>query len=171
MRIRNQGLWVRFALLAAVLSGCVRGPYMEGSGRFIEEERPTADFVKLEVSEGLEVRVRVEPGQPTQVRVVGDDNLVALVRTEHSGGDRLRVSLPEEDVGEWDSRHPLRAELTVPRLEAVVRSGGSTVDVGGTLDSESFRVSASGGGRLRVSGLDTAGLDLDLASPPCARDS
>ncbi|MFP2910931.1 head GIN domain-containing protein [Pyxidicoccus sp. 3LFB2] len=163
MRIANQGLWLGFTLLAAVLSGCMDGPYVEGSGRLIEEERPVADFVKLEVEDGIEARVRVEPGQPAKLRVTGDDNLVELVRTEGFGGNRLRVSFREHAVGDWDSHNPLRVELTVPRLESVVRSGGGTMDVAGTVDAESFEVDVSGGSRLRVSGLDTARLEVEMS--------
>ncbi len=157
----RKGVWVGFTLLTVVLAGC--GPHVEGSGRLVHEERQTADFVELEVNDGIEVVVRVEPGEPTQVRLVGDDNLVALIRTEHAGRERLHVYFDDGEVGHWESRNPLRAEVTVPRLESVVRSGGSTMDVFGTLDSESFRVTASGGGWLRVSGLATAHLDLQLS--------
>jgi hypothetical protein len=159
----RKGMWVGFTLLAAVLTGCEYGPHVEGNGNLVHEERPVADFVELEVNDGIEVRVKVEPGAPTQVRLVGDENLVELIRTEHAGRDRLHVYFDDDDVGHWDSRNPLRAELTVSRLESVVRSGGSTMDVFGTLDARSFRVTASGGGHLRVSGLEAEDLDLQLS--------
>ncbi|MCP3137740.1 head GIN domain-containing protein [Pyxidicoccus xibeiensis] len=138
-------------------------PYVEGSGHVVVEERQTSDFKGLVVEDGIEAVVIVEPGQPTQVRLVGDDNLVALLRTESRYGDELRVHFAPGDVGAWDSRNPLRVEVKVPRLESVTRSGGGVMDIGGTLDSESFSLTASGGGKLRVSGLDTHDLDLVLS--------
>lgn len=60
----------------AVLTGC-GGPHVEGSGQQVTEERQATDFVWLEVRNGIETIVVVDPTQPLKVRVVGDDNLVA----------------------------------------------------------------------------------------------
>ncbi len=160
MRIGKHGMWAGLLLLAAGLTACIDGPYVEGSGNSVEEVRETPDFKALDVSEGLTATVVVDPEQLGQVRVVGDDNLVALVRTEVWASDTLHVDFRPGEVGDWHSRNPLRVEVTVPRLEALTRSGGGTVDVQGRLDSESFTLTASGGGRIRVVGLATARLEL-----------
>ncbi|MFP2926557.1 head GIN domain-containing protein [Pyxidicoccus sp. 3LG] len=163
MRMDRYGVWAGLTLLAAVITGCVDGPYVEGSGRLVAEQRQTPDFVGLEVGDGIEARVVVDPEQPVQVVLVGDDNLVALMRTELLSRDRLRVFFQPGEVGEWDSPNPLRVEVTVPRLESLNHSGGGDMDIRGALDSESFSLTASGGGRIRVSGLDTEHLDLSTS--------
>ena len=53
-----------------------------GSGQQVREERQTFDFETLNVNDGIAVTVVVDPGQPRRVQLVGDDNLVALVRTQ-----------------------------------------------------------------------------------------
>jgi hypothetical protein len=148
------------SLWVVLVVGCGLGPGVRGSGHSVEEERQTPDFVVLEVSDGIDATVVVDPTRSRQVRLVGDDNLVALVRTELEGANTLRVFFRLEEVGHWSSPNPLRVEVTVPRLEALGRSGGSTVDLSGTITSESFSLTASGGGTVRARGLATGTLFL-----------
>jgi putative autotransporter adhesin-like protein len=105
----------------------------------------------------------VDPNQPRKVRVVGDDNLVALLRTEMSGTSGLHVYFRPEEVVGWSSRNPLRVEVTMPKLQELSRSGGGTVDVSGTVVASELSVSASGGGTVRVRGLDTGLFSLDVS--------
>jgi hypothetical protein len=59
--------------------------------------------------------------QPQQIRVVGDDNLVAKMRTEVRSGRTLHVFFHPNDVGDWTS---LQVSDTL-RVEA--SGGGSTL--------------------------------------------
>jgi FtsP/CotA-like multicopper oxidase with cupredoxin domain len=155
-------LWVGMSLLVVALTGC-GGPYVEGSGQQVREERQSGDFVALEVSDGIELTVVVDPNQPKQVHVTGDDNLVALMRTEASG-TTLRAWFRPEDVGNWSSRNPLRVEVRMPKLQAISRSGGGTIDVSGAVVAPEFlTIAASGGGTVRVRGLDAQSFNLDMS--------
>ncbi|QRK07622.1 DUF2807 domain-containing protein [Archangium violaceum] len=165
MDIGTRGLWVGLSLLVMALTGCgALGPQVQGSGKLVQEERQASDFERLDVNDGIELTVVVDPAQPRKVRVVGDDNLVALLRTEKAGTDSLFIHFRSEDVGSWSSSNPLRVEVTMPKLEAVTRSGGGTVDVSGSVVSpELFTLEASGGGTVRLRGLDTASFKLDMS--------
>ncbi|MCE9670418.1 DUF2807 domain-containing protein [Myxococcus stipitatus] len=148
MRMWTHGTQAGLALLVAGLStGCV-DLYLEGSGRFIEEERPTAPFERLEVEDHIQVHIVVDPAQAPRLRVVGDDNLVERLRTdfERDGdADTLRVYFPGSALRGWESENPLRVDIVTPRMRGVSCSGGSRVDVAGEFEAERFRLSASGG--------------------------
>ncbi len=154
--------WVGISLLVALVAGC-GWPEVVGSGHVVTEERQTSDFSALDVSDGIDSTVVVDATQPTQVRVVGDDNLVARVRTEQQGDGTLRVHFLREGLSGWSSPNPLRVEMTVPRLESLSSSGGSTVDVSGTVSAASLQLSASGGGTVRARGLAIESLHLEMS--------
>ncbi|MCK8503143.1 MULTISPECIES: head GIN domain-containing protein [Myxococcus] len=158
---REQGAGL--ALLAAAwLSGCGFGHHLEGSGHSIEESRTTPVFDRLEVEDGIPAHVQVDPTRPHSVLIIGDDNLVARMRTDHDG-DRLRVHFGGHGSVGWDSPNPLRVEVVVPSLEALERSGGGRTDVTGHVDANHFSVSASGGGAVLVRELRAESVALSLS--------
>ncbi|PTL79301.1 head GIN domain-containing protein [Vitiosangium sp. GDMCC 1.1324] len=164
MNVGFRGLWVGLSLAAVVaFTGCGFGPQVVGSGHQVEEERQTPDFVALEVNDGIDATVVVDANQPRKVRLVGDDNLVALMRTEKVGANALRIYFRPEDVAGWTSPNPLRVEVTVPGLESLTRSGGGTVDVSGTVAPASFSLAASGGGTVKIRGLSTESFSMDVS--------
>lgn len=165
MNVGYRGLWVGLSLAVVAFTGCGFGfgPQVTGSGHLVQETRETPDFAVLQVEDGIEATVVVDANQPKSVRLVGDDNLVALVRTFREGSNTLRVYFRQEDVGGWSSSNPLRVEVTVPSLEALSRSGGGTVDVSGNVNHPAFDLEASGGGTVRVRGLATESLSMDMS--------
>jgi hypothetical protein len=163
MNVGYRGLLVGMSLAVVAFTGCGFGPQVKGSGNLVQEERETPDFVVLQVEDGIEATVVVDANQPKSVRVVGDDNLVALVRTFREGSNTLRVYFRDEDVWGWTSSNPLRVEVTVPSLEALSRSGGGTVDVSGNVNHPAFDLQASGGGTVRVRGLATESFTMDVS--------
>ncbi|ATB32676.1 head GIN domain-containing protein [Melittangium boletus] len=163
MNRKSRGLWVGLSLLVVASTGCGLGLDLRGNGNLVQEERQTADFVALEVNDGIDVIVLVDAARPRAVRVVGDDNLLARLLTEVEGGKTLHVYFPKTELMHWSSANPLRVEVTVPSLEALSRSGGGTVDVSGSITAESFALAASGGGTVRIGGLDTDSLSMDVS--------
>ncbi|WP_426752588.1 head GIN domain-containing protein [Myxococcus sp. Y35] len=163
MRIAKSGAWVGTALLAVALSACSLGPFVEGNGQVVEEERETPSFDEVHVSDGIEAIVVVDPEQPRRVIVDGDSNLAALMRTDVQSGSKLRVRFLSEDVGDWESANPLRVRITMPTLREFERSGGGTANLGGSIDGPSFRLTASGGGTLRAMGLAVERMELETS--------
>lgn len=153
--------WVGISLLVSLTAGC-GWPEVVGSGNVVTEERQLSEFTALDVSDGLETTVVVDDTQPSQVRVTGDDNLVAQIQTEQTEAGSLKVHFRDR-LGGWSSPNPLRVEMTVPRLASISSSGGGTVDVGGTVSVDSLKITASGGGTVRARGLDTQSLELAMS--------
>lgn len=152
--------WHSYSAMAS--SG--NGPVHHGSGTAGVDERSLAPVHAVLLEGIMDVAVTVTPGATQAVRVVGDDNLLASVRTRVEDGV-LEVDL---DDGSYYMKQPLRVEVTVPRLTAVELEGAGDVSVQG-LDADDFRVSLQGSGDVYVTGRTrqlTAGLfgsgDVDL---------
>jgi hypothetical protein len=145
----RSGWALGMTLLVAALTGC--GPGVQGSGNVVDEARQVAEFTSIDVSDGITANVMV--GFDQGVHVSGDDNLVALVKTEVRSG-RLQVFLPESVRG-WSSENELRVDVAVPRLESLTRSGGSTVKAQ-HIDADTFTLEASGGGLVELTGRATS---------------
>ncbi|AKQ65781.1 hypothetical protein A176_002693 [Myxococcus hansupus] len=163
MRITKAEAWVGTVLLTVALSACSAGPYVDGNGDLVEEERRTSSFEEVYVSDGIAAIVEVDPAQPHRVIVEGDSNLVALMRTDVHSRGRLRVQFLSEDVGQWESKNPLRVRVTVPMLRGIERSGGGNVDLRGTIAAPSFQLITSGGGRVRAEGLSVERMTLETS--------
>ncbi len=133
-------------LMAATLVGC---GYQVGSGNYAEEIRETPDFTALDVADGIVAEVVV--GGSREVVVTGDDNLIADLHTDVRG-DTLFVEIP--DVFSVSSGIGLAVRITVPELEKVQVSGGGRMKVTG-IDAASFSCASSGGSVVTLAGRAT----------------
>ncbi len=142
-------LFVSVALLVGALTGC--GGLLGGTGNLVEENRQPADFNRIGVGQGIPLYVTV--GEAKGVRITGDEDLVARMVTEVDASGTLVIQIPE-DVSTWSSREGLLVEVKVPHLESVSRSGGGPLSIHG-LDSDTFTLTASGGGGVVLRGAAT----------------
>lgn len=117
---------------------------VEGSGQSMTEQRDVAPFTELSVRGAVQAQVRI--GQPQSVSLIGDDNVIRVIKTEVRDG-RLTVQ-PEKS---YNSNVPLRLEIVVPDLDWVAVSGASTVTVSG-VDVEEMTLRVSGASTVQVSG-------------------
>lgn len=162
MKSVSRGMWAAMALLVVASSGCGE-PQVRGSGQLVQEERQLPEFDTLSVDDGIDVTVVMDPSQPRKVRLVGDDNLLALLRTEVLVPGSLAVYFRPAEVGGWSSPNALRVEVTVPKLRDLSNWGGGTVDVSGSVSIPAgFFLHSSGGGIVRVRGLDIEIFNLDV---------
>lgn len=125
---------------------------VEGSGQSMTEQRDVEPFTELSVRGAVQAQVRI--GQPQSVSLIGDDNVIRVIKTEVRD-DRLAVE-PEKS---YNSNLPLRLEIVVPDLDWVAVSGASTVQVSGSageVDAE-----ASGASRTRLQDLSAREAEVD----------
>jgi hypothetical protein len=150
---------LRFAVLipAVLLSACAFAQATVGNGVAREETREVADFDGVEVSSGLSVQVKVGP---KAVRVSGDENLVALVRTQVADG-KLEVGLKENSRIRNSSK--VRITISTPQLKSVEASGGAAVEAEAA-STESFAASASSGSAIDVLNLDAKQVAVEASS-------
>ncbi|MBJ6762035.1 DUF2807 domain-containing protein [Myxococcaceae bacterium JPH2] len=159
MDSRRHATRLGMTLLWVLLAGCGDGPSIQGNGTWTEEARQPGAFLALSVEDDIEATVVVDPEQPVEVRVLGDENLVARVRTRVEDHRTLRVSFP----GNWTSSHPLRVQVRVPVLQALSRSGSGSVELRGDVTGRTFELEASGGGAVKAEGLAVDNLLVDLS--------
>jgi hypothetical protein len=152
MQLRNLAL--AFLLVAppiaascVITTGCgMLGPHVTGSGVSKSETRTVGDFTKI----GLEgsIDAEVEIGTPAKVEITSDDNLLAHIRTEVSGG-KLVIGF---ENGSYDTKSKTFAHVVVPSLEGFAIAGSASGEIRG-LNGGSFHTSIAGHGDVRTSGV------------------
>ncbi len=138
-----------------LLSACAFAQ-TSGNGVSREEAREVPDFSGVAVGHGLRAEVKVGP---KSVRISGDENLLALVRTEVVDGT-LKVSLERNRRVRTSSG--LRVFISSPQVTSVGASGGARVDAEVTA-TPAFSAGASGGAHLKVRGVDARALEVDAS--------
>jgi hypothetical protein len=145
------------AALAILASGHAWG--VAGSGVVKEETRQVAAFHRVRVSQGLEADVS-QSGQASVV-VRGDDNLVALVKTDVENGV-LVIHMVEGSHG-FHSELGLKVTVKAPALDGVSASSGGHLKLteasGSVLD-----VQASSGSAVEAAGLNEGVMKVDASS-------
>ncbi len=131
--------------LALSVSGCGTAAPIQGNGESQTEERPVADFTRVESS--VSVPVVVSEGDTFWVSVTGDSNLVPLVETRLRG-----ETLVIESRVELAPRVPTQVEVTLPRLTSVRHLGSGALTVLGASRGADLTMSQRGSGRLSFSG-------------------
>ena len=116
---------------------------VRGSGDSVSQSRSLPSFTAVELAGDSQITVRI--GEQAVV-VEADDNLVDRVTTAVRGGT-LVVDTP----GSFTATSPMRVEVTVPTLDAVVLSGTGMVAVDGVA-ADGLTVRVPGDGVLEVSG-------------------
>jgi len=151
---RSAGATVFAIALAMCLlstTSCVHvdgnGTYMmstQGSGVSKTEQRDVKEFrsVRLEGS----ARVRITIGQPQQVTLTGDDNIVPLIETTVDG-DELRIGSNEG----YSPKRQLEVTITVASLRGFDLRGSGDVRIDG-LNEQDFSVDIRGSGDLAAHG-------------------
>ena len=117
----------------------------QGSGKVVEQPRNVGDFTAVHVSAGIQARVSEGP---RSVTVRGDDNVVALVRTEVKGS-RLEIGW-QPHMGDINSKNPIEVIVRAPKIDELGASGGAGIDAGSLSSKDTFRIEASGGGHIKV---------------------
>jgi len=133
-------------LIATSLTGLFG---LEGSGRIVEQKRQVAAFESVDIGLGIEATVSVGP--QTSVTIEGDDNILAVLRTEVVNG-RLETRL--EGTSSIRPTRKIRLTITTPKLSSIDASGGARVTAQVTPTS-TFSADASGGSKLEIRGLAT----------------
>ena len=98
---------------------------IQGNGSVVSEKRAVSELSSLSIDGPLLVEVRV--GAAASLEIVGDSNLLALVRSEAISNGTQKIWLD----GRFDSRNPLRVIYTTPMLHTVVANGSGRLSIYG----------------------------------------
>jgi hypothetical protein len=128
-----------------------------GSGVLVTESRALDPFDAIEISDGLDLRLTVDPRASTEVSVTFDDNLIDQVRTEVDGG-----VLIIDSTGSFNITGGGRfVTVVVTNLTSLEASGGSDAEGTGKLDTLSLE--ASGGADVDLSDLTVKQVSIDVS--------
>ena len=154
---------VGLVVLAVTLGLMVVACGTVGSGDLVTESRSVGSFDGLDVSEGINVNLLVDPGAVPSVSVTFDDNLLSKLVTEVRGGTL---------VIEFDGSVSILGsgrfvDVIVDSLDSIEVSGGADLNGFGT--ATDYRLSASGGADVDLAGLDAANVEVDISGGANAR--
>lgn len=134
-------------LVAVLASGCCApmalGGGVVGSGHTVTREMDLTGFTRVQA--GSIFVVDIKQGDRYDVAVTADDNLFDYVDASVSG-ETLRLRLRP---GTSISRVTLRAEVTMPSLQAIELSGASRGTLTGFRSVEKLAIDLSGASSLR----------------------
>ena len=154
--MRRSILAVACAGLAfGAVTAAAEGVAEEGSGTLVTRDLAVTGFTAIEVPGTWEVAVR---RGPYAVQVTVDDNLIDDLRVERHG-DALRFGLrPQVSF----RRVTLRAQVTMPTLDAIRVSGSGGVTFSG-FEAGTLDLRVSGSGDVNGTGIAAGALQAEVA--------
>ena len=180
-------------VVALVIAGCTTADTarFEGSGTVIGDSRDVEPFTAIEVGDGIEVFLQIDPAEAEHLLVVHyDDNLLSAIGTSSVDGT-LTIEVLQDHTLDGRGRF---VTIRVPDVVAIGASGGAsltgegaatalhiTASGGASVDvhaiaAESVVVDASGGARVAVYATSDAtvtadgGADVDVFGGPDETD-
>jgi hypothetical protein len=152
-RLKQRPLILLVPALALVAAGCG----VIGSGDLVAEAREVGSFDNLDISEGINVQLVVDPGAVPSVSVYYDDNLLDKVITEVRG-DTLTLEFDGSVTVTGSGRF---VDVVVGDLGEIEISGGADLEGTGTVDG--YRLTASGGADVDLSDLVAETVEVDAS--------
>lgn len=141
-------------LLLSVAVGCKNLIHdgVAGSGNRLKEKRTVANFTSLSTEGAYEIEFVAQA--PLSLEIEGDDNILPLITTEVSNGV-LHIKSKQS----FSTRKPITLKISAPSLEGISASGAGRIDITG-LKNEKFGMDVNGAPTVKVSG-ETKTLNLE----------
>ena len=138
--------FVLLIFLIVLVAGCRNMMHhsVAGSGNRKTEKRNVPAFTSISTEGAYDIEV-VQGTQPS-LEIEGDDNILPLITTEVSNNVLHIKNSPG-----YSTRKPIALKISTPSLDGISASGAGKIDVSG-LKSEKFELEANGAPRITVSG-------------------
>src|ERR1041385_1379708 len=136
-----------FAILTIVLAvpGCrYIGKGVRGSGNRKNEKRELASFKSVEASGAFEVSIVCQ--QPQSFEIEGDDNILAIIKTEVADGN-LRI----HSETNYSPSKPIVVRISVPDLEKFASAGAGDVHIS-NVKNDQLGLSNHGAANIEATG-------------------
>jgi len=148
--------FIVISILIAVTSIGCNGLGVKGSGILKDEERSVENFDKIDISGYYEVRISL--GKHNSFKILGDDNLIPLVKSEINGN-----TLHIWNKKNISPRRHIRIEIVTESLEGISSSGASKILLKNYKGDE-LTIKGSGAGSFNLSGeVETLNAELSGA--------
>lgn len=129
---------------------------LTGSGKEGKKEIKVADFDTLDVH--LPIQVSVKQGKAFSVVIIGDDNLLDILKVDKEG-HTLKISTTKRS---WHTKQPLTAQITMPALQSVHLNSASRMTIKDFKSPKDFNVKITGASNLEGS-IETGNVKLDAS--------
>lgn len=157
----RKAIFLGLATAAMASAGCARDR-TESADRPTTRNFQVAAFERLEVGGPYEVTVTT--GSDPAVRASGGERAIERMVVEVVKGT-LRIHPKKRggmSFGWSDSRHPVKVDVTVPRLTAAEIAGSGTISVDKVV-GDSFEAGVAGSGDLRLGQVEVKQLKAGIA--------
>lgn len=141
-------------ILSSLALGCRHMIHdgVAGSGNRQKEKRTVANFTSISTEGAYEIEFVAQAAHSLEIE--GDDNILPLITTEVSN-NVLRI----RNKRSFSTRKPISLKISAPNLEGVSASGAGRIEITG-LKNEKFELDVNGAPTIRVSG-ETKALEID----------
>lgn len=141
-------------VLLSVAVGCKNLIHdgVAGSGNRLKEKRTVANFTSFSTEGAYEIEFVAQA--PVSLEIEGDDNILPLITTEVTN-NVLHIKSKQS----FSTRKPITLKISAPSLEGVSASGAGKIEITG-LKNEKFGMDVNGAPTVRVSG-ETKAFDLE----------
>jgi len=142
-------------VLISLVSGCHRiHSGIAGSGKLQKQKRDVGSFNSISTEGAFDLEIVCQ--KPQSLEIEGDDNVLPLVSTEVSNNVLHIKSLRGYSVSK-----PIKLSISVPDLEGISASGAGKIEVSG-IKNEKFVIDASGAPAIKAAG-ETKVLNVDTS--------
>jgi hypothetical protein len=142
-------------VLISLVSGCHRiHSGIAGSGKLQKQKRDVGSFNSISTEGAFDLEIVCQ--KPQSLEIEGDDNVLPLVSTEVSNNVLHIKNLRGYSVSE-----PITLRISVPDLEGISASGAGKIEVSG-VKNEKFVIDASGAPTIKAAG-ETKVLNVDAS--------
>lgn len=136
--------FIFLAIVSAVPACKYIGKGVRGSGNRKTEKRDLASFKSVEATGAYEVKIVCQ--QPQSFEIEGDDNILAIIKTEvNNGALRIHSDTP------YNSSKPIVIRISVPNLENFNSSGAGDIHVSG-VKNDQLVLSNTGAANIEAAG-------------------
>jgi hypothetical protein len=150
--------FILIPLLIILMSGCDwNGPCsISGNGNVVTEERHVSGFSGLSVSTGVDVYIA--PGDEGTLKVVADENILEVLKTEVTG-NTLKIYFSESVCGTKSRKVYIRYS----NLNSITVSSAGDVKGEGILITDKLDIELSSAGRLELH-VEAEKIFIDISS-------
>ena len=132
--------------IPVILSGFFPGSQVVGSGNVQTQQKNISDFTSITVGSGFTVQITQSTSYA--VSVTSDNNILSHIQVFKTG-TTLTITL-QPMIGYQTTT--LKATISMPTLNELQLSGGTTVSATGFSSTNNFSTDLSGGSRLTMTG-------------------